>query len=228
MRSRRAQGIRRPPPICPRIARRVGPAVAAALAVALTVSPVRAHKLSVFAAVEGNAIRGEANFRDGAPVRHATVKVLDPDGQLLGQLQTDQEGRFRFQPQRRCDHRLLVDAGSGHAAQFTVTAAELPAQLGAVQPPAAPAPSNRPAGDGETSVASDDEPNTVSGQLAQLRAEVARLRKETAQAHDRLLLRDVLGGVGFLFGIGGTAFYFLGLRRPERAVADRQSSQSTQ
>ena len=82
-------------------------------------------------AVEGDTIRGEAAFRDGAAVRHATVTVLGPAGESLGQTQTDEKGLFRFQPQRRVDHRLVVDAGGGHAAEFTVTAAELPARLAA-------------------------------------------------------------------------------------------------
>ena len=46
-----------------------------------------------------------------------------------------------------------------------------------------------------------------------LTAELAALRRELRQYEQRIRLRDVLGGIGYIVGMAGVAFYFLGVRR---------------
>ena len=52
----------------------------------------------------------------------------------------------------------------------------------------------------------------MARQLAGLRADLDRYKNE-------LRLRDVLGGVGYILGIMGIVFYFLGVRRKEKRAA---------
>ena len=49
--------------------------------------------------------------------------------------------------------------------------------------------------------------------LAEIHAEIDNLRRQLADYEQRTRLRDVLGGLGYLAGIAGVAFYFLGSRR---------------
>lgn len=46
----------------------------------------------------------------------------------------------------------------------------------------------------------------------QLLAEVAALRDQLHEYEQRVRLRDILGGIGYIVGIAGLAFYFLGVR----------------
>ena len=46
--------------------------------------------------------------------------------------------------------------------------------------------------------------------------QVAALRRDFDRYRNELRLRDVLGGLGYILGIMGTAFYFLGVRRREK------------
>ncbi len=188
----------------------VGPLTLALLSV-FSATTALAHRINVVAPVQGSAIAGEAYFVDGSPARGATVTVLDPAGQTLGQTTTDSAGRFSFPLRFRCDHRVVVDAGGGHAKTVTVSAGEMPGTL--------------PAWDGKVPASDQDAPTTVSSesggelaaQLTALQGQLAELRKEVARYENKVRLHDVLGGIGCILGFMGLAFYFLGVRRREKA-----------
>jgi nickel transport protein len=177
-----------------------------------------AHSLHVFARVEGNVIRGEAYFRGRVPARQAKVAVFDPDGRRLAETTTDDEGAFVVAIRRRCDHRIVVDAGEGHRAEWIVSAAELPDDLS-------------PATDVGTLAAepSPDEsgppPPPAAGQrdlaakLDALNRQMVELRKQIDEYEHRTRVRDVLGGLGYILGIAGAAYYVLA-RRGRREGGD--------
>jgi len=168
-----------------------------------------AHKLNVFAWGEGRRIVGEAYFRGHAPLVGGAVTLFGPGGQKLGQTATDAQGKFQFEPRQRVDHRIVVDAGDGHAETFVVTAAELPADL-----PGGTAPAVKPAATPGPKVAENAPPVPPGGQaqLGQLRAELQEFKHEVR-------IRDVLGGLGYILGLMGMAFYFLGVRKSGRGSA---------
>ena len=60
--------------------------------------------------------------------------------------------------------------------------------------------------------ANDSAHSTAEPTLADIRDEVAALRRQLAAYEQTTRVRDVLGGLGFLAGIAGAAFYFLGRR----------------
>lgn len=202
-----------------------------------TASPAAAHKASVFAAVQGKVISGEAYFRDGSPLRNAQVTVFEPAGTKLGETKTDAEGKFSFEPRRRCDHRLVVDGGEGHAAEYTVRAEELPSglpdgnaavQSGPVPPPSTPQaqPPSRAQVAQQPSAVPDSPARLAAtapqaapgiadlhGKLEALEKQIVQLRRDLAARDDSTRFRDVLGGIGYILGLMGLAFYFLGTRR---------------
>jgi nickel transport protein len=179
--------------------------------------------------VQGKAILGEARFRDGTPMRSARVTVLDPAGAKLGETKTDREGKFTFEPRCRCDHRFLVDGGDGHAAHYTVRGEELPRHLAAAGTASAmpgeiaTASPSRPAD--RAAGAKQPEPDAtrvadsiaysaeLRGELEAIQAQLVQLRRELAAREDSTRWRDVLGGIGYILGLAGLAFYFLGARR---------------
>jgi nickel transport protein len=185
-----------------------------------------AHKLNVFASVEGNTIHGKAYFRGGSPVMNAAVHALDPAGREIAQTKTDDQGHFTFEAQYHCDYRLLVDTGDGHGGEFTVEAASLSDQLpqriegdlqtaltqkNAAQTNAAegnPAPKQVT----QIHVSAQDAKETAS-QLHALRAEITRLEEQLTTYEERTRWSDILGGIGYIVGISGAAYYYLGSRR---------------
>lgn len=176
-----------------------------------------AHSISVFAYVEGGVIHGEVFARGGAPIASATITAFDPSGKKLGEATADAEGKFSLTPTIRCPWRLVAVAGEGHQAEYTVPSDELPPDLPSggkepfePAPPAAPPPAIPPAMGDE---AGDQ---SVSGELAGLDRQVIALRRDLEQFRHERRFQDIVGGVGYILGLMGLAYYFLGLRRRDR------------
>ena len=90
----------------------------------------------------------------------------------------------------------------------------------------------RPVGDGAAHAAEtgDETPQPTSrpkpvagsarerrgGEIEAVARQVAALRSDLEKYKNEIRLRDVLGGIGYILGIMGTAFYFLGVRRKEK------------
>jgi nickel transport protein len=193
----------------------------------LWAQPAHAHKLYVFAQTEGHTIQGNAYFRGGNPAKGLDVSALDPAGEEIGNTTTDDEGKFALEAQFRCDHRLLVHTSDGHGAEYTIMAAQLPADLppraGATEPTATPVADTPPVVVPETRPTADSQPEpadaslgTLSDQIASNRAEIIRLQQSLTEFQQQIRLRDVLGGIGYIVGLAGVAFYFLGVRRKRR------------
>jgi len=185
-------------------------------------TPASGHGITVFATVHGNTIEGEVSFHDGTPARNATVTIVDPDGETLGEASTDQDGKFTFEPRFRCNHKLIADAGFGHRAEYTVEADELPRDLpaggsgdsaGEADPvsPATHEHQHRP-------VKTSDEEN-LAAEIQALGQQVNALRKDLDKWKGRLRLQDVVGGIGYILGIMGLVSYFVGARRKEKGPA---------
>ena len=186
----------------------------------LPAAPAFAHRLNVVALVQGEKVTGEAYFVDGSPAQNAVVTALDPAGKELARTTTDAQGRFSFPLRVRCDHRVVVDAGDGHGKTVTVPAKEMPGTL--------PAWDGEPASSGQeaASPASAQGPvEASSGQLAAIQEQLAGLRKELARHESKVRFHDVLAGLGFILGLMGLAFYFLGVRRRERLEGRRSNAE---
>lgn len=189
---------------------------------ALLLGKAPGHDIRMSAHVEGHQIVGKVYVRGGAPVAGATVTALDPNNHQLASAQTDQQGLFRLTVQRRCDHRLLADAGDGHGAQYLIQASLLPEDLPAAddspsiatprvqQPSAAEDATAGPSADTRLQTPPGAENHPA---LRQLRAEIADLRQQLEQYQQRVRLLDILGGVGYILGLTGIAHYWLSLRR---------------
>lgn len=192
--------------------------IAAALIVALPLA-AQAHRLNVFASTDGAVIQGTVYFQGMIPARKAPVTVLDPDGALLAETVADDAGRFAFEATRRVDHRIIADLQDGHRAAFVVPAAQLPPSLSA---PSLPAPAEANDGATATTVAEAtpqaEPPGTAIEAIVE--AAVARhvgpLREQIAAYEDKIRWHDVLGGIGYIVGMTGLAFYFLARRRSGR------------
>jgi len=200
-----------------RRALRVGLPVLLTLCGLLPAREARAHVVNVFAVVEGKTIRGEVYFRGGMPAQDAKVEAFDPQGNKLAEATTDAEGKFSLQARVRCDHRLLAQAGEGHAGEYTVEAAELPDDLPppdgstvAALPPPEPTAASPAASDSPAATPHDARLEQMIDRAVGKR--VNPLCKQLNRLGNRLWLRDVLGGVGYIFGIMGLLAYYLARR----------------
>ena len=90
-----------------------------------------AHRVNIFAFVDGDAVQVECGFNRSQKVKQGTVEVFDATtGALLLQGTTDDNGVFRFPVTaelREAGHDLNIRiiAGEGHQNDWTVAADEL-------------------------------------------------------------------------------------------------------
>ena len=178
--------------------------------VLLSPSPAWAHKLNVFASAQGKTIEGKAYFRGGAPAQGVAVTAFSPAGEVIGKTRTDEQGRFAIEARFRCDHRILVDTGDGHGGEYLLPGSALPKELPGKegkQPEDVSSPVS-------AAVLLPQRTMSVSAdQLDSLRAEIVRLEEQLNAYEDRVRMTDILGGIGYIVGITGAAYYYLGSRR---------------
>ncbi|MCK5227172.1 MAG: carboxypeptidase regulatory-like domain-containing protein [Desulfobulbaceae bacterium] len=80
--------------------------------------PATAHKVNIFAYVEGDTGYTESYFPDGKPVEGGTIEVLGPAGNKLLEGKTDQEGLFSFPLPAKDDLTIVINASMGHKSKF--------------------------------------------------------------------------------------------------------------
>ena len=176
--------------------------------------PALAHKLKLFATVEGTTILGRVYFAGDPRVKGIHITVLGPAGERLAEAVSGEDGRFAIDARERVDHHLVADSGDGHQARFVVRALDLS--------PALPErPGHNVAADTQViapSSAQGDQPPAPAADIEALvdRA-VARhvrpLAERLVALEETLRWRDVLGGLGYIVGVTGVACYVAARRR---------------
>jgi nickel transport protein len=99
----------------------------ALLAVLLFSTAAMAHKVSLFAYVEGGKVYTESYFPDGSPVEGGKVLVYDSQDKLLLQGKTDKEGLFSFDVPKVDDLTIVIEATMGHKNSFKLKNADVEA-----------------------------------------------------------------------------------------------------
>lgn len=87
----------------------------------------RAHKVNLFAYVEGGRIYTESYFPDGIPVESGKVLVYDSQEKLLVEGVTDKAGLFSFAVPKVDDLTIVIQASMGHKNSFKLNKAEVEA-----------------------------------------------------------------------------------------------------
>lgn len=190
-----------------------------ALALVLLVQgPALAHRVNVFAFVQGGEIVVESWYSKSKKVRHGNIEVQDAQsGETLLTGMTDEQGLWRFPipEQARSSGaglRILLQAGEGHQNEWTVQASEFldtprPVEsLPAAQPGGAAAASSRTDEALLPALTRSDVEEVVS---AVLDAKLAPIKRELLEQNQGGPgMREIFGGIGWIFGLVGVAAYF--------------------
>lgn len=91
----------------------------------LRVESVDAHRVIVFAWVEGDTVYVESKFNGGKKVQAGKIVVTDPQGTELVNGKTNEKGEFSFTVPKKTDLKIVLLAGEGHRAEWTLPLAEI-------------------------------------------------------------------------------------------------------
>jgi len=176
---------------------------------ALLANPAFAHNIVGGVYAIGSLIEGEVGFSDGI-MGQAGVPVIitDANGNKLGEVKVEEEGLFSFEATSRIDHHFSIDLGSGHVLKTMLPADELPDSLvggdGAVTEATAADLSST-----GSAVALNGADSTALQQMIErsVSKQIKPLRKELQAYKEKASLQDVLGGIGYIFGLCGIGIW---------------------
>lgn len=165
-----------------------------------------AHKVNMFANIEGDRIVVEGYFADGKKAKDATIQVFAPDGAKLLQGTADENGIFSFDIPQLTDLKISMYAGMGHRTEYTVPAEDLQRTS-----------AGGTVSDNSLSASSASAPDAVSSSVdpAELRAIVQQavgesltpVMRSISELKEQKTFSDIVGGIGFIVGLLGIFFY---------------------
>lgn len=178
--------------------------------------PVFAHKVNIFAYLEGDKVYTESYFNDGKKCIDSKIEVLDNQGNKLLEGLTDEEGMFSFEiPSEDIvdgDLKVVLTASMGHRAEYTISADELGDTVVSIEekleePISVASPETILVDLKEIQLIIED---TLDEKLKPIMREMREIKKSQ---EDRISPTEIIGGIGYIIGIFGIIAYFLSRKR---------------
>jgi len=191
-----------------------------------------AHKVMIFAWTDGDTVFTESKFSGGKKVKGGKILVYDTKGKKFLEGKTDDKGEFSFTVPEKTTLKIVLQAGMGHRAEWTVPADEIE-DLADKKP-------------GKPTLKSQEEerlPKEVSMKSAEkMQEKVTRpelspglnsneIEQAVEKALDKKLkpvikmlrestnrgptISEILGGIGYILGLMGVGAYFHYRRKKE-------------
>lgn len=198
-------------------------------------SPAWAHKVNVYAYAEGDTVHVRGYFSKG-PARNCAIRVYGPDGSLLVEGKTDENGEFAFRPTLRTDLKIVIVAGEGHTNSYPIGADELPDSLPAPEAenattqeapgpestadPKPPTPKDEDGGkslDNGTALKLDDIEKTVDKIVERKVAPLRKMLLEQQARSEKATFEQVVAGLGIIFGLMGLTMYLRSIWRNRKS-----------
>ncbi|TVT55382.1 MAG: hypothetical protein FHK82_08560 [Sedimenticola thiotaurini] len=178
------------------------------LALLLIHTSADAHLLKLFAYVEGNTIHGSTYFAGGAGVEGAAITLTSLTDKEQSNLKSDAKGEFLFTASRPDDYKIQANTGEGHQAEWLIKADTFNSTSDTTDSSNQSYPASSPA----TSTKTDQQLALLVEQA--VAKQIGPLRESLQRSDDRARLSDILGGVGFIFGLAGIALWWRSKQTP--------------
>jgi nickel transport protein len=176
-----------------------------------------AHRVIVFAIVEGDTVKTISKFPGGKRVMKGNIVVTDLQGNMLLKGVTDENGEFSFKIPKREPLKVVLNAGMGHGAEWTIPADEIP---GATNERHIVSSESGPASAGEKENHDADGLKEVTSDEIQIAVEKALDRRlkpilsMLEKIHEpKTTFKDILGGIGYIVGLVGIVAYIQSVRK---------------
>ncbi|SFL73724.1 hypothetical protein [Halanaerobium salsuginis] len=175
---------------------------------------VLAHRVILYAYVEGSNLEIEAGFSDGSPARLAKLEIYDKQDNLLATGETNEAGLAEVAIPARTDLKIILKAGMGHQAEYQINESEIAKDF--KQPADQTLDNQNSAVIGSSNELSKAElreivAEEVSREVKPLRKQIAKLITE----QEKPGISEILGGIGYIIGLMGVALYFISRKRSE-------------
>jgi len=164
--------------------------------------PALAHKVIIFAWVEGDTVFTESKFSGGKKAINAPVVIFDKDGKKLLEGKTDNKGEFSFKIPKVTDLKIVLNAAMGHKAEWMIPESEIRETGSIVEKKSAAEPS----GPISVGLSKEEVQKIVEDSLDKKLRPIVRMMTESKNTKPSLT--EIIGGIGYIFGLMGVALYF--------------------
>ena len=164
--------------------------------------PALAHKVTIFAWVEGDTVFTESKFSGGKKAINAPVVVFDKDAKKLLEGKTDNKGEFSFKIPKVTDLKIVLNAAMGHKAEWMIPESEI-REAGPIVEKKSAAESSGPISAG---LSKEEVQKIVEDSLDKKLRPIIRMMTESKDTKPSL--SEIIGGIGYIFGLMGLALYF--------------------
>jgi nickel transport protein len=165
--------------------------------------PALAHKVMIFAWIERDTVFTESKFSGGKKAINAQVVIFDKDGKKLLEGKTDNKGEFSFKIPKVTDLRIVLNAAMGHKAEWTVPESEIREAGTIVEEKNAVQPSGAIA----VGLSKEEVQKIIEDSLDKKLRPIVRMMTESKDTKPSLT--EIIGGIGYIFGLMGVALYFM-------------------
>jgi len=182
-----------------------------------TAGPVYAHRVWIYAWVEGDTVHTESRFSSRKGVKNGKITVYDLTGKRFLEGLTDTQGKFSFKTPKETALRIVLEAGMGHRAEWTIPLNEVKEAAGNIFYPVTHPESHEVKPEPPTAPISSPHITREEVRLAMEKAmdkklaPVIRMLYESREPDPSV--KDILGGIGYILGLIGIASYFHYRRR---------------
>jgi nickel transport protein len=171
-----------------------------------------AHRVTIFAWVDGDTVHTQSKFSGGKMVKNGEVNVFDPEGNLLLKGNTDENGEFSFKVPGKTSLKIQLQAGMGHQGEWMLRAEE----IGELQEnnylvSDQPQDSNDIVETEtetviEAGLTKRDIEHAVEQAVEKKLKPVMQMLSDLSDPRPRI--SDILGGIGYILGVVGIVAYF--------------------
>ena len=180
-----------------------------------------AHRVNVFAWAEGDIVYVECKFSGGKKITGGNIIVSDPSGVELLSGRTNDQGEFSFKRPQPTELKIILQAGMGHRAEWT-----LPVDDGHAAHPADDSRSDNANARNKLKSPDDQiyQPHSETQTAVYAGPSRAEIKAIVEKALDKKMrpvlemlaesnaqgpgISDILGGIGYIIGLAGIAAYF--------------------
>uniref|UniRef100_A0A7V4E240 Uncharacterized protein n=1 Tax=candidate division WOR-3 bacterium TaxID=2052148 RepID=A0A7V4E240_UNCW3 len=160
-----------------------------------------AHKVNLFVYVKDNKVYCEGYYPDGKKVKGGVIRVYDKEKKPLLTGKTDENGIFSFIPKVKKDLKIVLDAGMGHKAEAEIKAEELPM----IEKENREGEKKEESG----SIKKEELKKLVSEVIDEKLTPIYKFLLKEEKEKNKILLREIIGGIGYILGIFGIISLFL-------------------
>jgi len=173
-----------------------------------------AHRVNIFAWIEGSTVHTESSFSGGKKARNNTVTATDKHtGKIIASGTTNAKGQWKFSLspsalQSKSPIIIKLEAGQGHASTWTLEKDDFTSVHTQHEFGAAPEPTTTPYSSDITISNTELQMlirSAVKQEVTPISAQIAKLNAQITQP--KTTIKDIFGGIGYILGLLGLAAF---------------------